>query len=462
MVTRCVPDQALCNSLQTQGKYGAHPDTRQPLAPIHVDSPLVTPGFKASALPTETRASTHIVSIRAGQGPSDPHDAHFKSSAVSHSDAPQGFVIHPPHPTSASIVKPPSHTRSQSFETRAQSDRPPATVEHSRAEPRVDDLPPGQRVSIHESSRASYARGNPETGVDIASSSYPHSRPPSRSAHRISGNNTVPPAVVGPRPLRSASQGPQTNEPPSRPPSVAHHVPTISPSVPPSPAHPTNGSSPKAGHTRGSLSSAQPSPKYAQLHGVSPIPSTFAQQAPSAPPSVHPTPTIVPQALTTSSRPSTRDGTYTDAPYTRRQSADQRPTTDNHPELQQTSSGTTVKASWVVQTPATARMDKISREDKYLRDNRFDLETPQAQLRQVLSHDDNSFPRASSSMMKASQAITPSTSSRRNSPATKGRDVPFGTPRDTLASNSPRPGTVKEVMFINSGSSILLSPSILL
>ena len=402
-----------------------------------------------------------IVSLRAGQGPSDPHDAHFKSSAVSHSDAPQEFAIHPPHATSASIVRSASHIRSQSSETRAQSDRPPVTVEYSRTEPHGNDLPPGQRVSIHEPSRAlptpiskpSYARGNPEIGVDTASSSNLHSRPPSsRSAHRISANNAVPPAVVGPRPLRSVSQGPQTNEPPTRPPSVAHYVPTISSvpnqhSVPPSPAHPTNG-------THGPLSSTQPSPKYAQLHGVSPSHSTSAQPAPSAPPSVHPTPIIIPQPLTQSSRPPTRDGTYTDAPYARQQSADRQPTTDNHPELQQTSNSTTVRASWVVQTPQRA---KISREDKYLRDNHLSLETPQAQLRQVLSQDDDSFPRASSVMMKASQAMTPSTSSQRNS-----RDVPFGTPRGTLASNSPRSRSAKEVIFINSGSSLLLSLSILL
>ncbi|KAF8559879.1 hypothetical protein OG21DRAFT_501816 [Imleria badia] len=404
-----------------EGKYAAHQDTRQPLAPINVDIPLVTPGYNVSTLPSETRAST----------------------------APQIEIgIHPPHPTSASIVKSSTHARSHSSETRDQSDRP---VEYSRTVPHGDDLPPGQRVSIHESSRAlptpiskpSYARGNPETGVDNASSSYPHSRPPSRSAHRTSTNNAVPPAVVGPRPQRSVSQGPQTNEPSTRPPSVAHYVPTISStpnqhSVPPSPAHPTNGSPPKAGHTHGSMSSAQPSPKYAQLHGVSPSHSTSTQQAPSAAPSVHPTPIIVSQTLTPSSRPSTRDGVYADAHH---QPADRRSTADNYPELRQTSNSTTVKASWVVQTPATAKRAKISQEDKYLRDNHFNLETPHAQLRQVLSQDDDSFPRASSSMMKASQATTPSSLSQRNSQA---KDVSFGTPRGTLASNSPRSGSAKE------------------
>ena len=457
MATRCLLDHSLCNSHQTQAKYGAHQDTRQPLAPINVDIPLVTPGFNASALPTETRASTapQIVSIRAGQGPSDPHDAHFKSSAVSHSDTSQEIVTHPPHPTSASIVKSSGHTRSQSSETRARSDRSPVVVEHSRTDPRGDDLPPGQRVSIHESSRASptpiskpsHTRGNPETGADIASSSNPYSRPPSRSVHRSSVINTVPPAVVGPRPLRSVSQGPSANEPPTRPPSVTRNVSTISSvpnqhSVPPSPSHPTNGSPPKA---HGSFSSAQPSPKYAQLHGVSPSIST--RQAPSIPPSVHPTPTIVPQTLTPSSRPSTRDGTYTSAPFAHQLSADRRPTTDSHTEPRQTPSSTTVKASWVVQTPATANRAKISREDKYLRDHQFNLETPQAQLRQVLSQDDDSFPRASSSMMKASQAITPSISSRRNSLGTKARDTPFGTPRGASANNSPKSGAAKEVMF---------------
>ncbi|KAH0827095.1 hypothetical protein J3R83DRAFT_4781 [Lanmaoa asiatica] len=445
-----------------ESKYGVHQDTRQPLAPINVDIPLVTPGFNASALPTETRTSAipHIVSIRAGQGPSDPHDAHFKSSAISHSDAPQDIVIHPPHPTSASIVKPSSYTRSQ-------SDRP-VGVEHALTEPRGGDLPPGQRMSIHEPSRAlptptskPYPRGNPETGVDNPSSSYPHSRPPSRATHRTSTGNAVPPAVVGPRPLRSVSQGPQTNEPPTRPPSVAQYVPTISSvpnqySVPPSPAHPANGSPPKAGHTHGSLSSARPSPKNVQLHGVSPSHSTSAQQAPSAPPSVHPTPITVPQTLTASSRPSTRDGVHTDAAYAHQQSADRQGTADVRPGFQQTSDSTTVKASWVVQTPATIRRAKISREDKYLRDH-FNSETPHAQLRQVLSQDDDSFPRASSSMMKASQTTTPATSSQRNSPGTKARDVPFGTPRGTSASSSPSFGSAKEVTFTNSGSSLLLS-----
>lgn len=464
MITRCIQDLSSCNSHQTQAKYGVHQDTRQPLAPINVDIPLVTPGFNASALPTETRASTvpQIVSIRAGQGPSDPHDAHFKSSAILHSDAPQDIIIHPPQPTSASIVKSSSHSR-------AQSDRP-VVVEHSRTEPRGDDLPPGQRMSIHESTRAvptpisrpSYSRGNPETGVDNPSSSYPHSRPPSRSAHRISAHNAVPPAVVGPRPPRSVSQGPQANEPPTRPPSVAQYVPTISSvpnqySVPPSPGHPTNGSSPKAGQTHGSPSSAQPSPKTTQLHGVSPSYSTSTKQAPSAPPSVHPTPTIVPQTLTTSSRPSTRDGIHTDAPHAHQQSPDRQPTTDTRQGLRQSSDSTTVKASWVVQTPVTAKRAKISREDKYLGNHHFDSETPHAQLRQVLSQDDDPFPRASSSMMKASQATTPATSSQRNSPGTKSKDVSFGTPRGTLASNSPRSRSTKEVMFRNSGSSFLLT-----
>lgn len=388
-----------------------------------------------------------IVSIRAGQGPSDPHDAHFKSSAVSHSDALQEFAIHP-HPTSASIVKSSGHTRPQSSETRVLSDRPPVVVEHSRIEPHGGDLPPGQRVSIHESSRAlptpiskpSYSRGNPETGVDIGSSSYPHSRPPSRSAHRTSTNNVVPPAVAGPRAQRSVSQqGSQTNGPPTRPPSVAHY------SVPPSPTHPTNSSSPKVGHTHDSLSSAHPSPKYAQPHGVSPIPSTSTQQAPSVPLSahaIHPTPPIAPQMLTTSSRPSTRDGTYADTSYPHQQLTDQQWTTNNNPEFRQTSNGTTVKASWVVQTPTTAKRAKISREDKYLRD-------PQAQLRQMLSQDDDPFPRASSSMMKASQAITPSASSQRSSFGAKSRDISFGTPRGTMTSNSPRSGSTKEVTLIN-------------
>lgn len=463
-------------SHQIQGKYGVHQDTRQPLAPINVDIPLVTPGFNASALPTETRVSTvpQIVSIRAGQGPSDPHDAHFKSSAISHSDAPQEIVIHPPQSASASIVKSSSHIRPQSSETRAQSDRP-VVVEHSRTEPRGGDLPTGQRMSIHESSQAlptpiskgPYARGNPETGVDNPNSSYPHSRPPSRSAHRTSTNTAVPPPVIGPRPLRSVSQGPQTNEPPTRPPSVAQYVPTISSvpnqySVPPSPAHPNNGSPPKAGHTHGSLSSAQPSPKIAQLHGASPSHSTSMQQAPSAAPSVHPTPIIVPRTLSASSRPSTRDGIHTDFPHVHQQSADRQPTIDIRPGLRQTSDSTTVQASWVVQTPATAKRAKISREDKYLGDHHFNSETPHAQLRQMLSQDDDSFPRASSSMMKASQATTPATSSQRNSPGTKARDSSFGTPRGTLAGSSPRSRSTKEVMFTNSGYSLLLSSFILL
>lgn len=434
-------------------------DTRQPLAPINVDIPLVTPGFKASALPNETRASTvpQIVSIRAGQGPDDPHDAHFKSSTISHSDAPQEIATYPPHPTSASIVKPPNQIRAQSFETRVQSDRP-VVVEHSRVEPHGDDLPPGQRMSIHESSRLmptsiskshSYGRGNPETGVDQPSSSYPHTRPPSRSAHRTSANSTVPPAVAGPRPLRSVSQGPQTNEPSTRPPSVAQH-PSIAPpilnqySVPSLPPHPTSGSLPKTGYTHGTLSSAQPSPKNVQLHGVSLSHSTYLQQETPAPLSVHPTPTIVPQALTTSSRPSTRDGTHADVPYAQHQSADRQPVTDDRPGLQQTSNGTAVKASWVVQTPATAKRAKISREEKYLRDHRLSSETPRAQLRQVLSQDDDSYPRAPSSMMKASQATTPSAMSQRSSGT---RDVPFGTPRGTLGSNSPKSGATKEVRF---------------
>lgn len=449
-----------------------HQDTRQPLASINVDIPLVTPGFNASALPTETRVSTapQIVSIRAGQGPPDLHDVHFKSSAISHSDAPQEIVIHPPQLAS---VKSSGHTRSQSSETRAQSDRP-VVVELPRTEPRGDDLPPGQRMSIYESSQAlltpiskvSYARGNPETGVDNSRSSYLHSRPPSRSAHRTSANNVVPPAVIGPRPLRSVSQGPQTNEPPTRPPSVAQYIPIIGSvpnqhSFPPSPAHPTNYSPPKAGHTHGSPSFAQPSPKTAQLHGMSPSHSTSMQKAPSAPPSVHATPIVVPQTLTASFRPSTRDGAHTDVPYAQ-QSADRQPTTDNRPGPRQTADSTTVQASWVVQTPATAKRAKISQEDKYLGDHHLNPETPHAQLRQVLSQDNVSFPRASSSMMKASQATTPASSSQRNSPGTKARDVPFGTPRGTLAGSSPRSRSTKEVTPANPGSSLLLSSSIFL
>lgn len=446
------------NSHQPQGKYGGQQDARQPLAPINVDIPLVTPGFQASALPTETRASTvpQIVSIRAGQGPSDPHDVHFKSSAISHSDAPQEIIIHPPHPTSASIVKSSSHTRSQSSETRVQSDRL-VVMEHARDEPHGGDLPPGQRMSIHESSRAvptpvskshSYTRGNPETGAGHPTPPYPHSRPPSRSAHRTSSNNAVPPTVIGPRPLRSASQGPQP-EGLTHPPIVAQHVPFIPPvltqdSVPTSSAHPVNGSPPKTGHAHGTLSSAQLDPKNAQLHGVS------RSTPPSALPSVHPTPTIIPQTLSASSRPSTRDGIHPDMVHTLQKSVERQPATDDRPGLQQASNGTTIKASWVVQTPATVKRARISREEKYLRDHHINSETPRAQLRQVLSQDDDSFPRASSSMMKASQATTPSTISQRNSPGTGARDVLFGTPRGTLGSSSPRSGAVKEVMFSNS------------
>ncbi|KAG9318770.1 hypothetical protein JVU11DRAFT_869 [Chiua virens] len=443
-----------------EGKYGAQHDSRQPLAPINVDIPLVTPGFNASALPSEARIATapQRVSIRAGQGPSDPHDAYSKSSTTPHPDAPQEVVVHPP--ASASIVKSSSHTpsRLQPSDTRPQYDRP-AVVEQSRTEPHGYDLPPGQRMSTHESSRVlptsiskshSYARGNPETAADNTNSSYPHSRPPSRSAHRTA-NNIVPPAVVGPRPLRSVSQGPQTNEPSTRPPSVAQYAPTVNPaqtyhSVPPSPGHVTNSSPPRTENAHVPLLSAHPSPKNApQLHGVSLSHNTSIQQAPSVSSTAHPTPIAVPQLLTTSSRPSTRDGAHTDAPPALQQTTERRSMTDDRQGLRQASNGTTVKTSWVVQTPATAKKTRISREDKYLPRHNINSETPHPQLRQVLSQDSDPFPRTSSSMMKASQATTPTTSSQRNSPGARTRES-FGTPRGTMASGSPKSWSAKEVI----------------
>ncbi|KAF9227556.1 hypothetical protein BS17DRAFT_391840 [Gyrodon lividus] len=428
-----------------ESKYGltVQQDTRQPLPQVNVDIPLVTPGFNASSLPSENRMGSAVPQFE--------------------------IIIHPAHPTSASIVKSSDHTRSQSSEVpRAQPDQP-LVVERSRTDPHGADPSPGHRMSIHESSRVlptsmsrsqSYVRGNPETGVENVSSTHAHARLPPRSTHRISTSNVVPPVVAGPRPLRSASQGLQTNEPPTRPLSVAHNAPVMvsmpnQQSVPPSSADRTNISTVKTEHVHGSLPPVQPSPKDTQSHigahhrGLLSSHSMPIHRAPSGPP----TPLVLPQTLNSSSQPSTRHGAYLQAAGTHQHQADQQSTTENLFEprqmTSQASNAGTVKASWVVQTAASAAAKDatMSREDKYLRDHQLNVDTPygaHAQLRQVLSQDEDPFPRVTSSIMKVSQAMTPPTSLRRNSPDSKAKEVQLGTPRGITANASPNSAQLRD------------------
>jgi hypothetical protein len=411
-----------------------------------------------------------FVSIRAGQGPSDPqaYDAHFKSPATLRSDALQEIITHPPHPTSASIVQSSGHIRSQSSEVpRTQTDHP-VVVERSRTDPRGLDPPPGHRMSIHEPNRAlptpisrsqSYARGNPETGVENVFSAHPHARPPSRPGNKISTGSVAP---SGAQPPRSASQGLQTGEPPTRPPSVAYNAPVTASvhnqqSVPPSPAHRTSGSLAKTEY----VPSAQPSPKEvhphigAQHHSLPPSHFTPIQRVPSGPRAPHPTPLVVPQTFNPSSQASTRHNTHLQAADTHQHQADQQLTTESpigpRQMTSQGSSGGSMKASWVVQTAASApaKNATISREDKYLREHQLNVDPTSygthAQLRQVLSQDEDPFPRAASSMMKASQAMTPPTPSQRNSPGSKASDVQLSTPRGVPAKAPPHSAQLREV-----------------
>ncbi|KAG6332816.1 hypothetical protein ID866_6271, partial [Astraeus odoratus] len=134
-----------------QSKYGSH-STRQPLAQVNADLPHVNAGYHMPSLPQDNRAGgssvPQFVSIRAGQGPSDPHayDAYFKSQPALRSDDPQVTTPNHPHPTSASIIKPPAPARTHSYEdSRAHADTS-ATI-RSRADPSGVDPSAGLHVS---------------------------------------------------------------------------------------------------------------------------------------------------------------------------------------------------------------------------------------------------------------------------------------------------------------------------
>lgn len=441
------------------GKYGSQ-NARQPRTQVT--------SHNVQSLPSDARQGPSVpqfVSIRAGQGPSDPqaYDAHFKSQSALRSDDPQETTRF--YATSPAIVKPPAQTGAHSYEVpHSHADQfaaPRPRVEPYGVEPSGSAYASGReanQVAATSLSRTAsqQARAHPETGVENAissahASSYPV-RPPSRSAQKIpSAHNT--PLIGGPRSLRTNSQGPHTIDPPTRPPSVAHFasaVPSASshPSVPPSPAVRGNSGYANTGHT----SSVHPSPKDAHpgidasYHDVHNRPQQM-QRAPSGPRMAHATPLVAPQIMHSSSQHS-RHGQYSSS------GADQQhPSQDNRPARHSTSQGG-VRNSYTTQsTPASSRNIAIPREDKYMRDQQAPpglLDGAHLQLRQVL-HDDDAYPSLESSMMKSVPQRTPPYVATRpptsrgasadNSPQVwhKQASTPAHSSRDDLHQHEPSP-----------------------
>ena len=202
-----------------------------------------------------------------------------------------------PHPPSASIIKPPPPSRTNStYEvSRSHADQP--AVGRTRAEPHgvvpsteshVVGREAGQVTTVPLSRTPSHqARVRPETENTNSAPSHP-SRPPS---HRVPSSNAIP-TVSGPRPHRT-SQALQPSDPPTRPPTTAPYAPAVTlsqshQSVPPSPANSSNSSSANARHVRGP-SSAHTSPKDVQPAVSSPYHDTHnrpahIQRAPSGAP----------------------------------------------------------------------------------------------------------------------------------------------------------------------------------
>lgn len=429
-----------------EGKFGSY-NARQPRNQVNGIPPVTPPNVQVP--PSDARVGPSVaqfVSIRAGQGPSDPqaYDAHFKSPSALRSDDPQGTVR--TYATSASIVKPPAHTGAHSYEVpRPHADQfaaPRSRAEPYGVEPFGTPYASGRdanQVAATSLSRtvSQQARGHPETGVEntsssVHASSYP-ARPPSRSAQRAPSAHATPPTVGRPGFLRTDSQGPQTTYPPTRPPSVAPYAsvaPSASshPSGPPSPAVRGSSGYANTGHT----SSAHPSPKdahpsigvsYHDVHGRPPQ----MQRAPSGPPTAHATPLVAPQIMPSSSHQS-RHGQYPSS------GGDQQHVSpDNRPTRQSTSQGGARSSYTTQSTPASAKNAVIAREDRYMRDQQSPpglLEGAHVQLRQVL-HDDDAYPTLGSSMMKS----VPSSTSQRT--------PPYGTTRPSAsrgasADNSPQ------------------------
>ncbi|KAI6045416.1 hypothetical protein EDC04DRAFT_57859 [Pisolithus marmoratus] len=376
-----------------ESKHGSQ-NARQPRQANAIPS---VPPPNMQSLPSDTRAgpsNTQFVSIRAGQGPSDPqaYDTLLKSPSALRSDAPQETARY--YATSPSIVKPPAHTHSYQV-PRSHADQ--FATSRSRAEPYGVESFGGSYASGREANQVAatslsrtasqqQARGHPETGVEntssVHASSYPV-RPPSRTAQKIPSAHNTPPTIGGQRPLRTNSQGLQTTDPPTRPPSVAPYAPVAPsasshPSVPPSPAVRGNAGYPNTGHT----SSVHPSPRDAHpgigasYHDVHNRPPQI-QRAPSGPPP-HATPLIAPQIVYSSSQQS-RHGQYPSS------GGDQHLSHDNRPVRQSTLQGGPRNSYTTQSTPASAKNIAIAREDKYMRDQQAPpglLDGAHIQLRQ--------------------------------------------------------------------------------
>jgi len=354
-----------------------------------------------------------------------------------------------PHPTSASIIKPPPPSRTNSYEvSRSHAEQP--AVGRTRAEPHGME-PGGPHVSGREASQPAppsrtASQQAPETRVENTNSAYPShpSRPPS---YRIPSSNAIP-TVSGPRPHRT-SQALQPADLPIRPPSTAPYAPAIAPSqshqsVPPSPANHSISGSANARHVLGS-SSAHPSPKDVQPAVSASYPDTHyrpaqIQRAPSGPPTAHATPLLAPQ-ITRSSSQHSRHPRYSSAGDDQ-----QYPLQDNRFDVRQPLSQNTnhagVRSSYATQsTPASAKNISIMREDKYLRDQQpapaLQDGVHHTQLRQVLSQDDP-YPQLGSMMMRANQASTPPSASHRTPPQLATQDVRLSVSRSTSAGNSPQ------------------------
>ena len=112
-----------------QSKYSS----RQPLTQVNTDLPLIT---SSHPFPSDTRATSSVVSTHASQGPTDPqaYDTCFKLPVL-RSDHPRGTAPNYLHPTSVSIIKPPpsSWTNSTYKVSCSHADQP--AVGCTRAEP---------------------------------------------------------------------------------------------------------------------------------------------------------------------------------------------------------------------------------------------------------------------------------------------------------------------------------------
>lgn len=432
-----------------QGKYGPQ-NTRQPFAQVNTDTPVSSGYRMQTVLPDNPVGSTvpQFVSIRASQGPSDPqaYDA-FKPQFPLRSDDPQIVASNYLQPTSASIK--PSYRVHPVEIARSHSDQPMGV--RSRIDSHGVELSAGPHASSREAgqvmptpmSRAAsqQARGNPETSLDDPDSAYLTTsypvRPPSRTAQRISSAYATPPAVAGPRPLRSGSQGPQTVDLPTRSPSVAP-IPASTPnqhSIPSSPAYRADPDPASINHPH--TSSVHPIPKNAQsnsYHDTYYRPQQI-QRSTSGPSSTHHTPSITPQIISSSSQHSRH------TPYLSSRGDERHTTLDTPFETRHPIATHGGGSPYTVQgTPASSKNNEILREDKYMHDRQPNsglVNGVHRQLREVLSQDDDPYPRVTSSMMKASLAATPPSASHRTPPYSAMMGIHTPSSRGASVANSP-------------------------